>query len=70
MALSGRRLAALREAPVMTRREVGLWLADEKDGRHYPRSACWCGSEHDGGEAGLTFTAPPWDDSRRREVAG
>jgi len=65
--VTGEQLAALREAPAMTRREVGLWLADEKQERHYPRSACWCGVEHDGGEAGLTFTAPPWDESRNGE---
>ena len=59
----------LTDAPAMTRREVGLWDADEKTGRHWPVPGCWCGTPHDGTETGLTFVAVPWAESRRGEAA-
>jgi len=60
----------LIDAPAMTRDEVALAVADEKAGRHWPGTACWCGLSHGGGEAGLTFAAPPWDEARSGERAG
>lgn len=59
----------LARAPVMTGREIGLWLADEQEGRHW-LTTCWCNARHDGGETGLTFVAWPWDESRDGESAG
>ena len=56
-------------APALTRREVALAVADERQGRHWLDADCWCGARHNGAEAGLTFTAAAWDESRAREVA-
>lgn len=55
--------------PALTIREVRLGLADKDKGRHWPRGRCWCETEHDSGEAGLTIVAPPWDESRDGENA-
>lgn len=56
--------------PAMTMRQVRLEIADENQGRHWPHARCWCGAGHDGTEAGLAFTAPPWDVTRDEERAG
>ena len=61
-------LTALVSTPATTRREVALWIADEKQGRHW-LVTCWCDARHDGTEAGMTFVAPPWDEARDAEVA-
>jgi hypothetical protein len=62
-------VVVLSDAPAMNRRETGLRIADEKQGRHWSRGRCWCGVGHDGAEAALTTTAPPWDVSRADETA-
>jgi hypothetical protein len=62
-------MAAALDAPAMARREIALWIADEKQGRHWVHT-CWCDGRHDGTETGLTFVAPPWSKARRAETAG
>ena len=59
----------LRGAPAMTRHEVGLWVADEKQRRHWLGVTCWCDASHPAESAGLVLVPPPWNASRRLESA-
>jgi hypothetical protein len=49
--------------PALTMREIRLGFRDADNGRHWV-GTCWCKTEHDGRETGLTFVAPPWDGER------
>ena len=53
----------------MTRHEVGLWVADEKQRRHWLGVTCWCDASHPAESAGLVLVPPPWNASRRLESA-
>jgi hypothetical protein len=61
-------MTLLIDAPALNGREVALAVADEERERHWLDAECWCRSTHDGTETGLTFTAPPWDESRAGEA--
>lgn len=60
--------AATTGIPVLTRRQARLAVLDKAGERHWLEGNCWCKAPH-GGEAGLTFVPPPWDESRNGERA-
>lgn len=52
----------------LTGRQARLGVLDKANEQHWLEGHCWCKAPH-GGEAGLTFVAPPWDQSRKQERA-
>lgn len=54
--------------PALTMRQIRLGLRDQDKERHWVHGECWCKSWHQAGDAGLTFVAPPWDESRDGET--
>lgn len=66
----GRAAVRFEGVPALTLREIRLGWADERNGRHWSRSRCWCGADHHGEATTLPLVPPPWDASRMSESAG